>query len=96
MSKEICQESWLILQGRQTQTGVPHEDRTTVEAAAAAAKSLQPCLVLCDPMNSSPPGSCLRDSPDKNTGVDCYFLIPAAEENVTKTQISMEICYNLE
>ena len=57
MSKEICQESWLILQGRQTQTGVPHEDRTTVEAAAAAAKSLQSCLVLCDPMNSSPPGS---------------------------------------
>ena len=26
-------------------------------AAAAAAKSLQLCLTLCDPMDSSPPGS---------------------------------------
>ena len=28
-----------------------------VFAAAAAAKSLQSCLTLCDPMDSSPPGS---------------------------------------
>ena len=26
-------------------------------AAAAAAKSLQSCLILCDPMDGSPPGS---------------------------------------
>jgi len=26
-------------------------------AAAAAAKSRQPCLTLCDPRDSSPPGS---------------------------------------
>ena len=26
-------------------------------AAATAAKSLQPCLTLCDPVDSSPPGS---------------------------------------
>ena len=26
-------------------------------AAAAAAKSLQSCLTLCDPVDSSPPGS---------------------------------------
>ena len=26
-------------------------------AAAAAAKSLQSCLTLCDPMDGSPPGS---------------------------------------
>ena len=26
-------------------------------AAAAAAKSLQSCLILCDPIDSSPPGS---------------------------------------
>ena len=26
-------------------------------AAAAAAKALQSCLTLCDPMDSSPPGS---------------------------------------
>ena len=28
-----------------------------VDAAAAAAKSLQSCLTLCDPIDSSPPGS---------------------------------------
>ena len=28
-----------------------------IAAAAAAAKSLQSCLTLCDPMDSSPPGS---------------------------------------
>ena len=27
------------------------------QAAAAAAKSLQSCLTLCDPIDSSPPGS---------------------------------------
>ena len=29
----------------------------TCSAADAAAKSLQSCLTLCDPINSSPPGS---------------------------------------
>ena len=28
-------------------------------AAAAAAKSLQSCLTLCDPIDSSPPGSAI-------------------------------------
>ena len=30
---------------------------STVAAAAAAAKSLQSCLTLCDPRDGSPPGS---------------------------------------
>ena len=29
-------------------------------AAAAAAKSLQSCLTLCDPMDGSPPGSSIH------------------------------------
>ena len=37
---------------------------------AAAAKSLQLCLTLCDPMESRP-----WDSPGKNTGVGCQFLL---------------------
>ena len=41
---------------------------------AAAAKSLQSCLTLCNPINGSPPGS-PWDSPGKSTGVGCYFLI---------------------
>ena len=45
-------------------------------AAAAAAKSLQSCLTLCDPIDGNPLGL-LRpwDSPSKNTGVDCHFLL---------------------
>ena len=45
-------------------------------AAAAAAKSLQSCPTLCDPIDGSPPR--LRrpwDSPGKNTGVGCHFLL---------------------
>ena len=34
----------------------------------AAAKSLQSCPTLCDPIDS-------RDSPGKNTGVGCHFLL---------------------
>ena len=41
-----------------------------------AAKSLQSCPTLCDPVDGSPPGSpCPWDSPGKNTGVGCPFLL---------------------
>ena len=39
-----------------------------VTVAAAAAKSLQSCRTLCDPIDS-------RDSPGKKTGVGCHFLL---------------------
>ena len=38
----------------------------------------QLCLILCDPADCSPPGSWLLrpwDSPGKNTGVGCHFLL---------------------
>ena len=45
-------------------------------AAAAAAKSLQSCVTQCDPIDGSPPGfPCPWDSPGKNTGVGCHFLL---------------------
>ena len=45
-------------------------------AAAAATKLLQSCPTLCDPIDGSPPGSpCPWDSPGKNTGVVCHFLL---------------------
>ena len=34
-----------------------YEDDPTLMAAAAAAKSLQSCPTLCDPIDGSPPGS---------------------------------------
>ena len=44
--------------------------------AAAAAKSLQSCPTLCDPIDGSPPGSPNPwDSPGKKTGVGCHFLL---------------------
>ena len=40
-----------------------------------AAKSLQSCLTLCNPIDGSPPDSRPWDSPGKNTGVGCHFLL---------------------
>ena len=46
------------------------------DAAAAAAKSLQSCPTLCDRIDGSPPGTPRPwDSPGKNTGVGCHFLL---------------------
>jgi len=36
----------------------------------------QPCPTVCDPMDCSPPGTSVHgDSPGKNTGVGCHFLL---------------------
>ena len=43
-------------------------------SAAAAAKLLQSCPTLCDPTDGSPPDS-PWDSPGKNTGVGCNFIL---------------------
>ena len=44
--------------------------------AVVAAKLLQSCPTLCDPRDGSPPGSPSPwDSPGKNTGVGCHFLL---------------------
>ena len=45
-------------------------------AAAAAAKSLQACPTLCDPIDGQPTRlSRPWDSPGKNAGVGCHFLL---------------------
>ena len=43
----------------------------------AAAESLQSCPTLCDPRDGSQPTrlTCPWDSPGKNTGVGCHFLL---------------------
>ena len=52
-------------------------------AAAAAAKSLQSCPTLYDPRDGSPPGSPRPwDSPGKNTGVGCHFLLQCVKMKV--------------
>ena len=44
-------------------------------AAAASAKSLQSCLTLCDPIDSSPPGIPVPGILQARTGVGCHFLL---------------------
>ena len=50
-------------------------------AAAAAAKSLQSCLTLCDPIDRWQPTRLRHpwDSPGKNTRVGCHFPSPMHE-----------------
>ena len=45
---------------------------STITAAAAASKSLQLCPTLCDKAHQAPRA---WDSPGKNTGVGCHFLL---------------------
>ena len=56
-----------------------------------AAKSLQSCLTLCDPIDGSPSDSPRPwDSPGKNTGVGCHFLLQCmkvkSESEVTQSR----------
>ena len=46
-----------------------------VTAGAAAAKSLQSCPTLCGPIDGCPQARRPWDSPGKNTGVGCHFLL---------------------
>ena len=48
--------SAVVTPGAKTQD-VPPSERPKYPAAAAAAESLQSCPTLCDPIDSSPPGS---------------------------------------
>ena len=51
------------------------QDMLTTGYAAAAAKSLQSCLTLCQPHRPQPTRLPRPwDSPGKNTGVGCHFL----------------------
>ena len=56
----------------------------------AAAKLLQSCPTLCDPIDGSPSRlRCPWDSPGKNTGVGCHFLLQCmkvkSESEVTQS-----------
>ena len=68
-------------------------DLSYVYAAAAAAKSRQSCPTLCDPIDGSPPGSRPWDSPGKNTGVGCHFLLQCmkvkSESEVAQSSLTL-------
>ena len=50
--------------------------------AAAAAKSLQSCLTLCDPIDGSPPGSSVPRILQARPGVGCHFLLQCMKVKV--------------
>ena len=54
---------------------------TVCQPAAAAAKLLQSCPTLCDPIDGRQPTRLHHpwDSPGKNTGVGCHFLLQCME-----------------
>ena len=60
-------------------------------AAAAAAKSLQSCPTLCDPIDNSPPGSHPWDSPGKNTGVGCHFLLQCMKVKQENEKVGLKL-----
>ena len=49
--------------------------RLLVKHAAAAAKSLQSCPTLCDPIDGSPPGSPVHGILQARTRVGCHFFL---------------------
>ena len=59
----------IVLQALYLSDLIPHS------AVAAAAKSLQSCPTLCNPIDSSPPGSPIPGIQGKNTEVGCHFLV---------------------
>ena len=55
---------------------LPSEAPGPTVKVVAAAKSLQSCPTLCDPIRWQPTRlPCPWDSPGKNTGVGCHFLL---------------------
>ena len=58
-----------------------------ISDSAAAAKSLQSCPTLCDPIDSTRL-LCPSESPGKNTGVGCHFLLQLLIQDPDKTTAS--------
>ena len=76
------------------------EGSTCQVEPAAAAKSLQSCPTLCDPIDGSPPGSPFPGILDHwsglNTGVGCHFLLQCikvkSESEVTQSCPTLTRC----
>ena len=62
------------------------------EAAVLCATSLHSCPALCNPVDYNPPGSYPWDSPGKNTGVGCHFLLQGSSQPRDQTHVSCDSC----
>ena len=50
----------------------------------------QSCLTLCNPMDCSPPNFSVWDSPDKNLGVGCHFLLQGSHLHVFLKELNSQ------
>ena len=64
----------------------------TIWVAAAAAKSLQLCLTLCNLIDGSPPGSLVLGILQARTRVGCHFLLQCMKVKVKSVAQSYENC----
>ena len=76
-----------VTAGRVGAMATPTPGPSLLHQTAVCCVCAQSCPTLCDPMHWSPPGSsCPWDSPGKNTGVGCHFLLqgifPTQESNL--------------
>ena len=85
-----------LLRPKSDTPGAPRDDRKDrallsklplSSGVVAAAKSLQSCPTLSNPIDGSPPGSRPWDSPGKNTGVGCHFLLQCMKVK-TESEVS--------
>ena len=98
--KELDMNEWLNSNDKEAPREIPGSGTDLCVASqqhywpgfrchTAAAKSCQSCPTLYDPIDGSPPGSCPWDSPGKNTGVGCHFLLQCmkvkSEREVTQS-----------
>ena len=68
------------------------ESDMTEQLNNTAAKSLQSCSTLCNPIDGNPPGSPRpRDSPGKNTGVGCHFLLQGIFPNQRSNSYLLQV-----
>ena len=59
-----------------------YSERRELGSAAAAAKSLQSCLTLCEPIDGSPPGSAVPGILQARTRVGGHFLLQCMKVKV--------------
>ena len=94
-AKWLSEKTLQIAEKRREAKGKGEQERYThLNAAAIAAKSLQSCPTLCDPIDGSPPGSpvpgILQAS---NTGVGCHFLLQCVKVK-SKSEVA-QLCLTL-
>ena len=52
------------------------KERLSTKKESKESEIAQSCPTLCNPLDCSPPGSSIPwDSPGKNTGMGCHFLL---------------------